>query len=100
MTDGYNNYPAGVTDADIDESTRDRYRRRPLIERNQGACMRVKIGDTWYDSDDQAICIQVSETEQQQIGAMDRLLAPEGKYAIFQDDDERTEEERRKWMDG
>lgn len=33
--------------------------------------MRVKIGNQWHDSNQEAICIQVSECEQEQIGSMD-----------------------------
>ena len=42
--------------------------------------MRVKIGDTWYDSEYDPICIQVNETEQRQIAEM---AGPEKKYAVF-----------------
>lgn len=45
--------------------------------------MRVRIGDQWYSTKDQPICIQLSELEQQQIAAMDRSVAPQGKYAVF-----------------
>lgn len=67
--------------------------------------MRVKIGNTWYDSKDQAICIQVSEEEQAHIGAMVRSVAPEGKYAKFEDKLSciklyPTAEAKRKWMEG
>jgi len=47
--------------------------------------MRVKVGDKWFDSNEQPICIQVSEGEQEQIGRMDRRVAKEGKYAVFPD---------------
>lgn len=47
--------------------------------------MRVKIGEKWYDSNDEPICIQVSEVEQKQIGGMDREVATNGKYASFPD---------------
>ena len=47
--------------------------------------MKVKIGNQWHDSNDEPICIQVSEVEQEQIGSMDRSIAPHGKYAIFPD---------------
>jgi len=48
--------------------------------------MRVKIGDKWHNSDDEPICIQISELEQKQIGNIDRSVATQGKYAIFPDD--------------
>jgi predicted transcriptional regulator YdeE len=62
--------------------------------------MKVKIGEAWYSSDEQPICIQVSELEQKQISQMDRKQAPAGKYAIFPNSDEITPEEMRDWMHG
>lgn len=59
--------------------------------------MRVKIGNTWYNSDDQPICIQVSEGEQRQIAALDRSVASQGKYAKY-DDKHITGEEILDWM--
>jgi len=59
--------------------------------------MRVKIGDTWYNSDDQPICIQVSEFEQRQICSLDRSVATQGKYAIYSDG-QGTADEILKWM--
>lgn len=59
--------------------------------------MRVKVGNEWHDSCDEPICIQVSEGEQEQIGSMDRELAPNGKYAVIPDD-WGTEEEMRAWL--
>ncbi|WP_413615730.1 hypothetical protein MRB56_02345 [Halomonas cupida] len=47
--------------------------------------MKVKVGNQWHDSNEEPICIQVSEGEQEQIGSMDRSVATEGKYAIFPD---------------
>lgn len=47
--------------------------------------MRVKIGDQWHDSNLEPICLQVSESEQEQIAGMDRSIAKEGKYALFPD---------------
>lgn len=60
--------------------------------------MRVKIGNNWYSSDDQPICIQLNETEQQQIGNMDRSVAKSGKYAVFPDSDSTTATEKIDWM--
>lgn len=60
--------------------------------------MRVKIGDTWYSSDEQPICIQVNETEQQQIGNLDRAVAKEGKYAVFPESNKTSVEEKLDWM--
>jgi len=47
--------------------------------------MRVKIGGQWHDSALEPICLQVSESEQQQIAGMDRRVAKNGKYAAFPD---------------
>lgn len=60
--------------------------------------MRIKIGDVWYDAQDQAICIQVDEAERKQIFNMDPLS--HGKYAQFPSSDNRTVEEKREWMKG
>ncbi|OLF81274.1 hypothetical protein AWH62_00950 [Maricaulis sp. W15] len=62
--------------------------------------MRVKIGDDWFDSDHQPICIELSEAE---IDRVDRFLvngedAPERKFACFPDD-WGTSEEMIAWMD-
>jgi hypothetical protein len=45
--------------------------------------MRVKINETWYDSEIQPICIQISEYEQGKIADIDRKEAPQGKFASF-----------------
>ena len=60
--------------------------------------MKVKIGDTWYDSDEQPICVQVTEGEQQQIADIDRAVAPAGKYCIFPDSEDWDMESMREWM--
>ena len=62
--------------------------------------MRVKVGDRWYSSDEQPICIQVSKGEQRQIAEMDRSIAKHGKYAIFPNADKTTAEEKLEWMGG
>jgi hypothetical protein len=59
--------------------------------------MRVRIGDKWYDSQLEPICIQVSEREQAQVGGMDRDVAMQGKYAVFPEG--WTVEQCREWMD-
>jgi DNA gyrase inhibitor GyrI len=59
--------------------------------------MRVRIGDQWHDSQLEPICIQVSESEQAQVGSMDRGVAPQGKYAVFPEG--WTVEQCREWMD-
>jgi len=60
--------------------------------------MKVKIGDTWYDSNEQPICIQISEGEQSQIADLDRSVARNGKYAVFPDTEAMTTEEMFDWM--
>lgn len=60
--------------------------------------MKVKIGNTWFDSNEQPICIQVSELEQKQIGNLDRTIAIHGKYAIFPDEVEMSDGEMIEWM--
>ena len=60
--------------------------------------MRVKVNDTWYDSDDQPICIQINTVEQQQIADMDRRVASQGKYAVFPDSDSTTAKQKIDWM--
>jgi len=62
--------------------------------------MRVKVGDEWYDSYNAPLCIQISETEHQQISAMDRSVATQGKFAVFPDTDKRNPDEMRDWMKG
>lgn len=62
--------------------------------------MRVKIRDTWYDSKDEPICIQINEGEQEQIKNMDRAIAQNGKYAIFPDDESFTRKQMFDFMEG
>lgn len=62
--------------------------------------MKVKIGDKWYDSKDEPICLQVSKGEQEQIGNLDRSKAPSGKYAVFPDESNWTPDSMHKWMRG
>lgn len=58
--------------------------------------MRVKIGNQWHDSSLEPICLQVSESEQEQIANMDRSIAKQGKYALFPDS--WRAEKCREWM--
>lgn len=60
--------------------------------------MRVKIGDKWYDSKDEPICIHVSELEQDKIGSMNRTVIAQGKYGSFPENLKATAEQRLKWM--
>ena len=59
--------------------------------------MKVKVGNTWYDSETIPICIQISEREQEHISKLDRSLTKQGKYASFPDG-WGTSEEMRAWM--
>ena len=61
--------------------------------------MRVKIRDTWYDSKDEPICIEISEFEQKQIAQMDRKIAQHGRYAVFPESwSQKSKDEKIKWM--
>lgn len=60
--------------------------------------MRVKIGETWYDSDEQPICIQVNEAEQQAIADMDRSVAKNGKFGVGKTDSSFTPDDFRAWI--
>jgi hypothetical protein len=62
--------------------------------------MRVKIDNTWYDSTEQPICIQIDELEQEQIGNIDRNLATQGKYAVFPNNVALTKDEMIEFMGG
>jgi len=59
--------------------------------------MRVKIKDTWYDSNREAICIQVNKGEKEQIY---NNPGESQKYAIFPDIDALTKEQKFDWMKG
>lgn len=62
--------------------------------------MRVKVRGEWFSSYDEPICIQISESEQQQIADIDRGVAPQGKYAVFPESDKLSREEMIELMDG
>lgn len=59
--------------------------------------MRVKIGDDWFGATpDQPIMIEMNDQDKRNI----RNMHPDAtKYAIFSDLDERTREEKMKWME-
>lgn len=58
--------------------------------------MKVKIADKWYDSEDSAICVELSEQDKHNINNMH----PEcKKYASFPKSDKRTNQEKYDWMD-
>ena len=60
--------------------------------------MRVKIGNKWYNSDEQPICIQISEKEQALIGDMQRGPESNGMFAVFPEDTTMSAEQRLAWM--
>lgn len=45
--------------------------------------MRVKAGDTWYDSKDMPLCIQLTEEDLEAIKGMTKETSPQLKYAVF-----------------
>ncbi len=57
--------------------------------------MRVKIGDRWYDANEQAICIELSAQDKLNIENMNPDC---DKYAVFPDKDALTSDEMRYWM--
>jgi hypothetical protein len=59
--------------------------------------MRVKIKDTWYDSNEVPICLHLHPIEKDQITAMKIENAPELKYAIVPA--EWTKEQTWVWME-
>jgi hypothetical protein len=62
----------------------------------KGKQMRVKMGNTWYDAKNVAICIEMDEFDKHNLV---RILGTEQtKYAVFPDNDSRTDEELRNWM--
>ena len=59
--------------------------------------MKVKVGDTWYDANEQPLCVELSEQDKINIANMD----PEAtKYAVFPEVDETTKEWKLEWMGG
>ena len=61
--------------------------------------MKVKIGDTWYSSDETPILFQLNEAEQQHIADLNRSVAHHGKYAVFPESTNMTREEMLRWME-
>lgn len=45
--------------------------------------MRVKVGDRWYDSRTEPVCVQFSEEERLKIASWDWGVAPQGKFCVF-----------------
>ena len=62
--------------------------------------MRVKVGDTWYSSDEQPICIELSEAESARITGVNLIAEGTRKHAIFPNARNMTTEEVKKWMEG
>ena len=60
--------------------------------------MWVKIGETWHDSNEQPIMIQLSEGEQEQIANIDREVAPKGRYALYPIEAFNSHEELMEWI--
>lgn len=59
--------------------------------------MRVKIGDQWFEpTPGAAIMLEIDAYSRGHIAHM----APDAtKYAVFSDDDPRTDAEKREWME-
>ena len=57
--------------------------------------MRVKIGDTWYSAAQQAICVELSSQDRENIANMDPGC---DMYAVFPDDTGMTKGEMLEWM--
>jgi len=55
--------------------------------------MKVKINDTWYDSEDTPICLELTEIDQELI---DKMC---GSKIAFFPDDYTNREEMLEWMD-
>lgn len=60
--------------------------------------MRVKIGNRWHDVvSDGPLCVELTDADRRNIAAM---VPHATKYAVFSDDDERSSDEKREWMEG
>lgn len=57
--------------------------------------MRVKIGNTWYDGERIAICVELTDEDKANIAGMEPGTT---KYASFPDGDPRDAEMMRNWM--
>ena len=62
--------------------------------------MRVKVGDTWYSSDEQPICIELSEAECARITGVNLLVSEKRKHALVPNMRNMTTAEIKKWMEG
>jgi len=57
--------------------------------------MRVKIGDKWFDGNEQPVMVELTDSDKQNIANM---LPHCTKYAMFPDNDHRSTEDMKKWM--
>lgn len=57
--------------------------------------MKVKIGDTWYDANETAICVELNSQDKENI---ENMNADCDKYAVFPDAKNLTPDEMRAWM--
>lgn len=57
--------------------------------------MRVKIGNTWYDGEQIAICVALTDEDKTNIANMEPGTT---KYASFPDSDPRSSEQMLNWM--
>ena len=59
--------------------------------------MRIKVGDKWFKCEPgQPIMVQLTDTDRQNIASM----VPEAsRYALFDDQDELSPDEKLAWMD-
>tara|TARA_R110001606_G_scaffold392160_1_gene560860 strand:- start:493 stop:681 length:189 start_codon:yes stop_codon:yes gene_type:complete len=60
--------------------------------------MKVKIGDTWYSSDDQPICIQVESHKEYSLLTVTNKKGTDGKIAFFPESDASDRESKLEWM--
>lgn len=58
--------------------------------------MRVKVGDTWYDSEDQPICVEFVGKDKENVANMNPDCT---KYAVAPDDFFENSNDFMKWMD-
>jgi len=59
--------------------------------------MRVKIGDQWFSSDDQPICVELTDQDKSNIENMDPDAT---RYAVFPDALASSVDEKYEWMAG
>lgn len=57
--------------------------------------MRVRIGDFWYDSKKQPLCVELDQDEQEQIS---RLINTQNKLKFFSKPDRMTDDYHSGWI--